>query len=161
MKVSQDKVTRMKRGFSLVEVTLAVGIAALGIIAVLGLMPQGLEMSRKTGEMTARRQITEQILRDLEQRSWTDLGASLTTMTYYFDDQGAQTTATAPTQAFIVKVTVSNLTSGPALPEGSATEPYLRKASIAIANTTNSGFDFSDANRRNYDLIVHYIAKTR
>ena len=140
---------------------MAVGIAALGIIAVLGLMPQGLEMSRKTGEMTARRQITEQIVRDLEQRSWSDLGAALTTSTYYFDDQGAQTTASAPTQAFIAKVSVSNLTSGPALPEGSVSEPYLRKATILIANTTNSGFDFSDANRRNYDLVVHYIAKSR
>lgn len=148
-------------GFSLVEVTLAVGIAALGIIAVLGLMPQGLEMSRKTGELTAYRQITEQVVRDLEQMSWSALAASNQEVTKYFDDQGAETTATAPTQALMAKVRVVDLMSSPTLPQGFTQEQYLRKVVIKIATTTNPGFDFSDHNRRNYVTMIHYIARTR
>ena len=160
MKLPPHDLARSKRGFSLVEVTLAVGIAALGIIAILGLMPQGLEMSRKTGEMTARRQIIEQIARDLEQRSWADLAAAASTAIYYFDDQGAACDGGAPTQAFISRVQVLPITT-PVLPQGSTGEPYLRKAVIKIANTTNGGFDFSDENQKNYDLVIHYIAKSR
>lgn len=149
-----------QQGFSLVEVTLALGIAALGIIAVLGLMPQGLEMSRRTGEMTAHKQITEQIVRDLEQRTWANLASSTSIFTKYFDDQGAETTSSAPTQAIIVKYQIVPLNSA-SLPAGSLNEPYLRKAVLRIATTTNPNFDFSDANRRNYTTVIHYIAKTR
>jgi uncharacterized protein (TIGR02598 family) len=152
---------RGNSGFSLVEVTLAVGIAALGIIAVLGLMPQGLEMSRKTGELSAQRQITEQIVRNLDQKSWSDLTGSNTLFTAYYDDQGLETTATAPTQAFIVKVQILTLSSSTTLPLGANGEPYLARAVMKIATTTNPQFDFSDQNRRNYATMIHYIAKVR
>jgi uncharacterized protein (TIGR02598 family) len=148
-------------GFSLVEVTLAVGIAALGIIAVLGLMPQGLEMSRKTGELSAQRQITEQIVRNLDQKAWNDLITANTTFTLYYDDQGLETTATAPTQAFIVRVQILPLASLTTLPLGGNGEPYLAKAVIKIATTTNPQFNFADQNNRNYVTMIHYIAKAR
>lgn len=169
--LTRQSMKRMKSGipgnagFSLVEVTLAVGIAALGIIAVLGLMPQGLEMSRKTGEMTAQRQITEQIVRNLDQKSWSELTAGGTNFTYYFDDQGLETVASGPTQAFIVAVEVVSLSSSPMnsprLPLGSASEPYLAKAVIKIATTVNPQFEFTEQNNRNYVTAVHYIAKVR
>lgn len=149
------------RGFSLVEVTLALGIAALGIIAVLGLMPQGLEMSRKTGEMTAHKQITQQIVSDLEQRNWASLATAGSVITEYYDDQGAKTTSSSPTQAFIAKYQVQPLTGGASLPLGSSSEPFLRKAVVKIATTTNPNFDFTDNNRRNYVTVIHYIAKAR
>lgn len=53
-------------GFSLVEVTLAVAIAALAIITLLGLLPQGLEMARKTAMMVNDSNILEQITHDME-----------------------------------------------------------------------------------------------
>ncbi len=36
------------RGFSLPETTIAVAIAALGIVSIMGLIPQGLETAHKT-----------------------------------------------------------------------------------------------------------------
>lgn len=161
MKLMHPPRSKGQTGFSLVEVTLALGIAALGIIAVLGLMPQGLEMSRKTGEMTAHKQITEQIVRDLEQRNWNALAASTSQVTKYYDDQGAETNANSPTQAIIAKYQIVNLSAKSSLPMGSTTEPFLRKAVVKIATTTDPTFDFSDNNRRNYVTVIHYIAKTR
>ncbi|OYW26293.1 MAG: hypothetical protein B7Z47_07745 [Chthoniobacter sp. 12-60-6] len=57
--------SRSRAGFSLVEVALAVAIAALAIITLLGLLPQGLEMARKTSLMVSDSNILQQITHDM------------------------------------------------------------------------------------------------
>lgn len=146
----------LKRGFSLPEVTLSVAIAALGIISILGLMPQGLEMSRKTGQLAAHRQIVEQIIRDLDQTDWVNLPVGVKTK--YFDDQGLELlTASAPTMSFIVKYEIA--AANPNLPKNPVAELYLRKVVIKIATTVNPAFDFTDANERHYNTFNHFLAK--
>jgi uncharacterized protein (TIGR02598 family) len=157
--------------FSLVEVTLAMGIAALGIIAVLGLMPQGMEMSRKTGEMTAHRQILEQITNNLAQMTWADLtnlsASAASQNRFFYDDQGAQVADQSdPLLAIVAAVDVQRLSTtqnsgGAVLPSGKTTEDYLMRAVIKVATTTDPNFDFSDDNYRGYITTPFYIAKSK
>lgn len=147
------------RGFSLVEVTLAVGIAAFGLISVMALVPQGFEMSRKTGELTVQRHIVEQIFRELEQASFASIVQG--ERTRYFDDQGVELSAqgSGGMITYVANVTVEPLTT--VLSAGSGPEQYLRKVTLKIATTTTRTFDFSDGNSARYARFFNYIAKSR
>jgi uncharacterized protein (TIGR02598 family) len=61
---------RLARGFSLVEVVMAVAIAALGIITVLGLIPGSLASIREASEITSRSRIIAAISSDIQMADW-------------------------------------------------------------------------------------------
>jgi len=84
--------------FSLVEVTLALGVAAFCLIAVFGLIPVGLQTNRNSTSQTAATNIIAFVVADLRanyksQGNWYSpllcitLG-NLTPTTLYFDSQG-------------------------------------------------------------------------
>lgn len=172
---------RQKSGFSLVEVALAVAIASLGIITCLGLLPEGLEMSRKTGQMTMNRNMIEQVIRDLENvQDWklikpavsnSIIAPSNTTssnnsgdtairngkQSLYYDEQGAPVPKNSSRLTYVVSV---DFTGQIFLPGATADNQYLTRAVIRIANTSNAAFDFTKAGA-NYASFTHLIAKTR
>lgn len=85
------KTTRRYPAFSLVEVVLAVGIMALGVVTILGLLPHGLEMSRKTANEMAETRIVEHIIGELQNSNWAMLDdPNFSSQIRYFDDQGLE-----------------------------------------------------------------------
>jgi uncharacterized protein (TIGR02598 family) len=161
--------SRQANGFSLPEVTIAVAIAALGLVTLLGLLPVGLEMSRKTGELGAQRHIMEKISHDLEQMSWADLRTLMgqpAGEVHFFDDQGMEVVSGALTASYVVNVKVNKLNV--TLPgvayttsndDGEKAENYLAEAIVKIATSTSPGFDFSDGNVARYTTFQTHIAK--
>jgi uncharacterized protein (TIGR02598 family) len=80
-----------KAGFSLVEVVLAVGIMALGVVTILGLLPHGLEVSRQTANEQAESRIIDSIVGELQAMDWVTLNTqakAVTSKEYLYDDQG-------------------------------------------------------------------------
>ena len=59
------KVIRISRGFSLVEVTLALGIAAFCLLAIFGLIPVGLASNQNSISQTSASDIATMIVADL------------------------------------------------------------------------------------------------
>lgn len=152
-------------GFSLVEVTLAVAIAALALITFLGLLPQGLEISRKTALMTINSNVLEQIVRDLENARWDVLpggsggsGGGASTQLRYFDDQGVEVASNSKNISIIAQLNFSNPAS---LPSKEATQYFMRRVVVKIANTSNPSFDFSAGRSFAYSTYNHLVAKTR
>lgn len=55
-----------ERAFSLVEVAIAVGIAGFALLAILGLLPEGLASNRASSEQTAATNIATMIVSDVK-----------------------------------------------------------------------------------------------
>lgn len=150
---------RSMGGFSLVEVTLAVAVASLAIITLLGLLPQGLEMSRKTSLATTNSNIVEQAIRDLENVEWSRLpsatGGAATVM--LFNDQGIKQATGSKDVSFVAEITFLPA----ALPKAESTQEYLRRIVIKVAATSNPEFKFEEDNRLSYVTFNHLLAKTR
>lgn len=97
--------------FSLVEVTLAIGIASFGLLATLGLMPVGMTTLRQANEQTIESQIVQKIVGEIALTSYGQLGSNFSGKTFYYDDEGRFLTnspGTAPAATrYWVRPTVS------------------------------------------------------
>lgn len=86
----KSKIIPFSRAFSLVEVTLALGIIAFALLAIVGLIPIGMKSAREAVEDTR----TGLILQDAANRTRSFLGAATTvpaapaTVTWWYDSRG-------------------------------------------------------------------------
>jgi uncharacterized protein (TIGR02598 family) len=93
----------LKRGFSLVEVTLAVGVLSFALVALFGMLPVGLQVFREAVDTTAQNQIMQKLTTLAEQTEFTKLDGAVATKVssaadretasakfYYFNDQGEE-----------------------------------------------------------------------
>lgn len=154
--------TRSQAGFSLVEVALAVAIAALAIITLLGLLPQGLEMARKTSLMVSDSNILEQITHDMENAVFDTLPQPNQKVKRYFNDQGREVLQDAADLTFVVQIEAQQIA---ALPQAEKVQPYMKRMVIKIATTSSPNFEFTDPGNSGaapaYVTFNQLIAKTR
>ncbi len=109
-----------KRAFSLVEVTLALGIMAFAFTAVFGMLPMGLQTFRDSADKTRSVQIAQRLVADVQQTPFDNLPNLYNTVRYY-DIDGEELAASAisdPTdysysaQVVPVSSSVSTVNSG-------------------------------------------------
>lgn len=137
---------------------MAVAIAALGIVSIMGLMPQGLETSRKTSNMAAESRIMQEIIGDLESADWSNLETYVSaTSIRSYDDQGIQVTGGNVLVSYVAKLQIS---SDSYIPQsGSVAAPYLRRLVVKIASSPRTNFDFGDTNSARYKTISYLLPK--
>ena len=115
MKRSNKKLAA-NAAFSLVEVAVAIGVVAIGMLSVVALLPTGMETLRASANETAQARISQEIIARLQGTDWdqsNNLG-DFQDQLFYFDRQGNQTLSTAPDTVFTAKLDVP--TDGPQLP---------------------------------------------
>ncbi len=78
-----------RSGFSLIEVTLALGICATVMIALLGLLPMSLDQMRESRMMTAMARISEDVINDVQLMKWDEMEL-LDGEVREYDDQGTR-----------------------------------------------------------------------
>lgn len=116
LKFTRCKPLRCVAAFSLVEVTLALGIAAFCLIAVFGLMPVGVQTNRNGTSQTAATNILAAVISDLRATPTTiDLSSQFAikfrtsgTQTLYFDGTGQFTTSLSANSRYRLNVTWSD-----------------------------------------------------
>lgn len=139
-----------RKGFTLVEVTLAVGITGLGLIALLGLMPQGLNMARESGNIMVELRIVHQLAGELRETDWIELAQNDTmensSGNRCYDDQAievkSEDTKGVLRISYVAKVDFSPL--APRVPGADDDETSLRRVKIHVANVVDPGFSFNE-----------------
>ncbi|PTX93920.1 Verru/Chthon cassette protein B [Spartobacteria bacterium LR76] len=128
-----------RRAFSLVEVTIAIGIVAFAFVALVGVLPVGLQTFRRAIDASISAQITQRIINDIQQTDFDVLVDGHTepfqVSPRYFDDQGSEVKAPA-SAVYHVKTWVKPATD---LPGGSATASNGKLATVTIQIANNPG----------------------
>jgi uncharacterized protein (TIGR02598 family) len=101
-----------RRGFSLIEVTLALGLMTFVSFGLLGLLPEGLSNFRKSMDYTVRAQITQELASMVQRTSYADLQGL--GRTYYYDGEGIELEGAHDPRA-VYKATLSPAPDLPAL----------------------------------------------
>jgi uncharacterized protein (TIGR02598 family) len=135
------------RGFSLVEVTLALGLTAFCLMTLFGMLPLGLQLSQSSISQTAAASVLSSVAADLRATSKTSLTSRQYNITFgatkllYFDGDGR---AVPPADSNVnprYRVTITF----PASPVGSFSSTFVSlritwPASVDPATTTPAGF---------------------
>jgi len=122
-----------RNGFSLVEVTIAIGIMAVALVPVVSLLPIGLDSYRKAVEISVGTQIVQRVVSDLQHADFDTItstnGSGLKQFPIrYFDDQGSE--KMEPTdEGAIYQVAYGTLTPAPLMGNDSA---HLAQITIDI-----------------------------
>ena len=136
---------RNRRAFSLVEVTLALGIAAVCLIAVFGLMPVGVQTNRNATSQTAATSILSDVIADMRA---TPKPPAINTSVQYHVIFG-----TSKTLYFDSENRCSIDLSGSTRPDGSAWSP-----NIQTRYQMNITFPWTSGNTYGADLKVSWPA---
>lgn len=140
-----------RAGFSLVEVSLAIGVVAFAFLAVFGLLPAGMTTFRRAIDTSVGSQIAQRVIDDAEQTDFTTLispagnGGTSTPATTpfdmatrYFDGQGEELLATHASQAvYNVNTRVAPTTTLPAT--GTGALPNVNVATVTVQVANNPG----------------------
>ena len=96
MKTNQQKKQLASRGFSLIEVTIAMAIAALAIVTLLGMIPQGMTTLQEAGDQSIMGRIHQRILSEIQLTPFGTSGdndnliMSFDNKERFYDDQGEE-----------------------------------------------------------------------
>ncbi len=148
---------RAARGFSLPEVTMAMGIATLGLTSILGLLPQGINNLRKAGEVTAAARISQEILGSLNQENWTGTD---TKRRFYYDAFAVPVNLARQSKDDVVYVAEVSIDQATVSLPGADADPFLKKVVMKMKQTPYADFDFDAANPSNYGLYSYVLTDT-
>jgi uncharacterized protein (TIGR02598 family) len=147
-----------RQGFSLAEVTIALAIAAGGFVSLLGLMPHGLEMSRRSADMAAKTRIVEFISSEINSMPWQNLDwtghGTGSGVRRYFDDQGIEVDAygtgsgSGSFLSYVVSVYLppdgQMEVKLPLITGGAEQERFMKRALVFIASTSDAHYEFPE-----------------
>lgn len=166
------RVSGRSAAFSLVEVTIAVAIAALGFITLLGLLPQGINMARNSAEMSVGSKIMQKLSGEMQSMAWSRITWTGYGPPRYFSNEGMEMTTADTSQedlvaslAFVASVYVPEKALDVYLPTGtsgngaSTPEDYLRRVKICVTTSADPSFDFNAASPLRISYAYSLIAK--
>ena len=159
---------RHSPGFSLVEITLALGIVATVLVALMGLLPMGMDSIRTAKSNMVEARIAYEIMGELQVADWGKVDGNLRNydgQIRRYDGEGTVLKDSKDSKAsdaiYQAKIEISE---GPTrLPgAGGASSQYLRHAVVKVAYAPNGRtvkFSEDDPKKRVYKVFTSELAK--
>lgn len=141
-------------GFSLVEVTLAIGVLACAVLPLVALMPHGADTLHASIRQTAEARIQQEMVGRLSSIDWaaTNDLAELDQSRWFFNDYGAPVEDAAAAH-YTVVLEICN----PSLPGADGAHYFLRTAVMKITDLPEAAMPFEDPAK--YRRYVATLAK--
>ena len=150
-------------GFSLIETVIALGIMGLAVTALLGLLPHGMEMSKKAANAGAQSRIVDTVRSELAHHTFSDLKKVSADLPFYFDDEGMRITPSDSTSlvSYVAELVVPTGASYVRLPGATGqAESHLINFVVRIAATPLRDFNFATAPAHTYTSVPLHIGPT-
>lgn len=156
---STNHYKRTLKGFSLAEVAIAVAIAALGLVSVMGLMPTGLDNLRQAGESVAKARIYQQLFNELQLSDWGkenggwDKLVKYDSERRYFDSEGTpirdDDTGFKARLGYVAMFEIDR--EGVPLPGAAASDQRkdMRRVRVRVAVSNDEDFNFGQGSKLN------------
>jgi len=93
-KLPRNRLRKNRSGFTLIEVTLALAVALIGMLAVLGLLPQGMQSAREAADNTISATLVQDTFSGL--RTITNSQANLSELGLYLSSSGTINLSSIP-----------------------------------------------------------------
>jgi uncharacterized protein (TIGR02598 family) len=148
------------KGFSLIETVIALGIMGLAVTALLGLLPHGMEMSKKAANASAQSRIIDYVRGELAHYKLDSLKTIAAPVRFQFDEEG-MIIEPSDNVSFVSYVTEVQPPSSALLrlPGGNA-EPFLVNFTVKVAATPDRAFDFQNAAAHRFVSVPLHIGPT-
>jgi uncharacterized protein (TIGR02598 family) len=139
-----------QQAFSLIEVTLAMGIASFAVIGVMSLVPNGLATLRASSDASAVSRIMRTVASDARQAA---NFASIVNTTNFFDDNGLKLAEANKAQS-IYSAELTVLTNA-IVPGAASANPNLKAISVRVARAPGAPTNaFSQGSLPSYVLWI-------
>jgi uncharacterized protein (TIGR02598 family) len=121
-----------QKAFTLVEVTMAIGISSFAILSMLGVLAVGMKTMRGAIDTTVQAQITQDVVGTLKQADFSTL-SNASSWAWKYDDRGVAV------QNEAAKVYGASVELAPVSLSGGNANPNLLKVIVSINNLTEPG----------------------
>ena len=98
---------RFPHGFSLIEVTIALGVFAFAMIPIIGLVSSGMKSLRGSMDEGVRGEIVRKVVAEAGRVPYTNL-STFSGSLFYFDDEGVQQASSNAQTIFVASNSVAN-----------------------------------------------------
>lgn len=145
---------RSRGGFSLAEVLFALAITSFALLALIGVLPQGLQSLQNAQRQEAEARIVQQAAARFQMMTWDALAQLMQTREEtLYDANGTRLDQEGTDVVYRARIEVLN---GLALPNETGASPYLRRIRIRITNLPNNGtaLDTPSRYRERYVTLV-------
>lgn len=145
--------------FSLVEVTLAMGVMAFALVATFGLLPTGLNTFRASMDRTVGAQISQTIISERSKQDFSDLTSTTDPVIVHFNDEGQETEENADDSVFAAQVEVVYPVSVPSTGSSRFDHFGLAQVRVRIVRDPGESPDFGNPSAIVHDHSAFFVRR--